>query len=196
MPLLRDLPGLARLDDSIVAIAAALALLVIPAGGGEPGRLLDWDDTARAPWDVLWLFGGGLALADAITQSGLGAWLGTQLAVVDAWPLPLVMLAVTLLIVFVTEFASNVAAASSFVPVVAGVVGAMHVDALWLAMPAALAASWGFMMPAGTPPNAIAYATGLVDVPRMVRAGLWIDLLGLAAIPAAVFLGMTLIGAR
>jgi sodium-dependent dicarboxylate transporter 2/3/5 len=105
------------------------------------------------------------------------------------------MLAVTLLIVFVTEFASNVAAASSFVPVVALAVGTMQVDPLWLAMPAALACSWGFMMPAGTPPNAIAYATGHVSVPRMVRAGFWVDLLGLLVIPLAVAAGMALRGA-
>jgi sodium-dependent dicarboxylate transporter 2/3/5 len=195
MPLLRELPGLARLDDSIVAIAAALALFLVPADPRARGGLLDWPDTARVPWDVLFLFGGGLALAEAITRTGLGQWLGMQLGVVQSWPLPLVMLAVTLLIVFVTEFASNVAAASSFVPVVALAVGTMQVDPLWLAMPAALACSWGFMMPAGTPPNAIAYATGQVSVPRMVRAGFWVDLLGLLAIPLAVAAGMALRGA-
>jgi sodium-dependent dicarboxylate transporter 2/3/5 len=102
------------------------------------------------------------------------------------------MLIVTIVIVMVTEFASNVAAAASFVPVVAGLAGTLQLDPLWLVIPAALAATWGFMMPSGTPPNAIAYATGYVRVREMIKAGAWIDLLGLAAIPLATWIALTL----
>ena len=195
MPLLKQWPPLAFLDDAIVAIAAALALFMIPSGAARNApALLDWTDTTRAPWDVLILFGGGLALAEAITKTGLGAWLGGHLAAVGTLPLLAVIVLVTALIVFVTEFASNVAAASSFVPVVAALAGTMQVDPLWLVMPAALACTWGFMMPAGTPPNAIAYATGLVRVPEMVRAGFWVDVLGLLVIPAVVYVGLRVFG--
>jgi sodium-dependent dicarboxylate transporter 2/3/5 len=165
MPLLRSVPALAELDDAIVAVVAALALFVVPAGDGR--TLLEWRDTARAPWDVLLLFGGGLAL-----------------------PAIGVMVAVVLVMVLVTEFASNVAAASSFVPVVAGLASVMSLDPLVLVMPAALAASWGFMMPAGTAPNAIAFATGHLRIRDMLRAGLLVDLLGLIAIPGAVGLAL------
>ncbi len=195
LPALKTLPGLKALDDSIVAIVAALALFVIAAGDGSRSRLLDWSDTARAPWDVMILFGGGLALADAITQTGLGAWIGTQLAALQGWPVWLIVVTITLLVIAVTEFASNVAAAASVMPVIAGIAGTLQIDPLWLVMPAALAASWGFMMPAGTPPNAIAYATGAVRVPQMIRAGFWIDLLGMLAIPAAVLAGVWLMRA-
>jgi len=183
MPLLRSVPGLGALDDAIVAVIAALALFVVPGGDGR--TLLEWRDAVRAPWDVLLLFGGGLALADAITTTGLGNWIGNQMIGLDAWPAIAVMVAVVIVVVLVTEFASNVAAASSFVPVVAGLAGVMSLDPLVLVIPAAIAASWGFMMPAGTPPNAIAFATGHLRIREMVRAGFLIDLLGLVAIPAA-----------
>jgi solute carrier family 13 (sodium-dependent dicarboxylate transporter), member 2/3/5 len=183
MPLLRSLPGLGALDDAIVAVIAALALFVVPAGDGR--TLLEWRDAVRAPWDVLLLFGGGLALADAITTTGLGNWIGNQMIGLDAWHAVAVMVAVVIVVVLVTEFASNVAAASSFVPVVAGLASVMSLDPLVLVIPAAIAASWGFMMPAGTPPNAIAFATGHLRIREMVRAGFLVDLLGLVAIPAA-----------
>jgi sodium-dependent dicarboxylate transporter 2/3/5 len=191
MPLLRRIPGLAAIDDASVAILAALALFVVPAGNGQ--RLLEWRDAERAPWDVLVLFGGGLALAEAITVTGLGTWIGQQMGALEALPALAVVLIVTLVVIFVTEFASNVAAASSFVPVVAGVASASALDPLLLVMPAALAATWGFMMPAGTPPNALAYATGHVRVPQMVRAGFLIDLLGLVAIPACAWFALAIL---
>lgn len=192
LPLLK-IPALSGVEDASIAILAALALFVIPAGRPlAPGTtLLEWRDTARAPWDVLFLFGGGLALADAITRTGLGTWLGDVIGELGTLPLPVFVLLVTLTVIAVTEFASNVAAAASFIPVVAGVTLALGLDPLVLTLPAALAASWGFMMPAGTPPNAIAYATGTVTVAQMIRAGLWFNLLGLVAIPAAVAFGVT-----
>jgi sodium-dependent dicarboxylate transporter 2/3/5 len=190
MPVLKQLPGLGALDDAVIGIVAALALFIVPAERGK--RLLDWKDTQRAPWDVLILFGGGLALAQAITDSGLGKWIGGELGALETLPLMAIMLIVTIVIVMVTEFASNVAAAASFVPVVAGLAGTLQLDPLWLVIPAALAATWGFMMPSGTPPNAIAYATGYVRVREMIKAGAWIDLLGLAAIPLATWIALTL----
>jgi solute carrier family 13 (sodium-dependent dicarboxylate transporter), member 2/3/5 len=191
LPLLKKLPPLAALDDSIIGIIAALALFVVPGKPGE--RLLDWRDTHRAPWDVLILFGGGLALAEAITNTGLGKWIGQEMAAIDALPMIAIMVCVTLVVIIVTEFASNVAAAASFVPVVAGVAATLNTDPLWLVIPAALAATWGFMMPSGTPPNAIAYATGTVRVRQMVTAGILFDLLGLVAIPLATFIALALL---
>jgi sodium-dependent dicarboxylate transporter 2/3/5 len=186
---IKRVPQLAEFDDATVAVVAAMLLFVVPSGRG--GTLLEWRDTQRAPWDVLFLFGGGLALAEAITTTGLGKWIGGELGALGTLPLLAIILILTLIVIAVTEFASNVAAASSFVPVVAGVAGVMQTDPLWLVIPAALASSWGFMMPAGTPPNAIAYGTGYVRVRDMVRGGIWIDLLGLVAIPAATWFALS-----
>jgi len=192
LPLLK-LPLLAGVEDSTIAILAALALFVIPSGGPEEAdTLLNWRDTERAPWDVLFLFGGGLALAETITRTDLGTWLGGWIGGLGTLPLPVFVVLVTLVVIAVTEFASNVAAAASFIPVVAGVTVALGLDPLVLTLPAALAATWGFMMPAGTPPNAIAYATGYVRVAQMIRAGVWIDLLGLLVIPLSVAVGVAL----
>ncbi|MCX7864663.1 MAG: anion permease, partial [Novosphingobium sp.] len=102
-------------------------------------------------------------------------------------PLPVVALALVAMVIVITEFASNVATASGIIPVVASLVVALGADPLLLAMPAAIAASWGFMLPAGTGPNAIAWATGRIHLPRMVGAGLSLDLVGAFMIVALVW---------
>ncbi len=177
LPLLQAPLGLPKIDDGIVAVGAALLLFVVPSAKG--GTLLKWRSHGpRVPWDILLLFGGGLALAGAITDSGLAAWIGVQLQALkglEPWMLALV---VVLVVVFVTEFASNVAAASAFMPVVAAVAMETGTTPLPLVMAAAFAASWGFMMPAGTGPNAIAFATDRVSIRQMVSAGALVDLMG------------------
>ncbi len=184
-PLFRDRLGPFALDDAAIALFGALTLFLIPDGHG--GRLLTWPDARGVPWDIMLMFGGGLALADAITSTGLAGWIGAQLEAAGSWPVWTVALLLTALIVLVTEFASNVAAASGFIPVVAGLALAIGFDPVLLAMPAALAASWGFMMPAGTPPNAIAFATGHVTVRQMVGTGLVINLIGVPLIVGICF---------
>ncbi len=185
LPLIKGRIGLAALDDGMTAIAAALLLFILPGGNGRP--ILEWPDARGVPWDVIMMFGGGLALADAITASGLALWIGGQLSGLGSIPIWALALLLTALVILVTEFASNVATASGFLPVVAGVATVAGLDPLSLAMPAALAASWGFMMPAGTGPNAIAYATGQITVGQMIRAGFLIDLLGIPLIVAVCF---------
>ena len=164
------------LDDGTIAAIAGLALFVLPDGTGR--ALLTWQETDRAPWGVILMFGGGLALAMGMTASGLADWLGLMLLPLKAVPLPLVALVLVGFVVVVTEFASNVAAASGIMPVVGALVVALGADPILLALPAALAASWGFMLPAGTGPNALAWATGHIAMPRVLRAGLLLDLIG------------------
>jgi solute carrier family 13 (sodium-dependent dicarboxylate transporter), member 2/3/5 len=189
--------ALKPVEDGMVAVFAGLLLFVLPSGSGR-ARLLEWGDARGVPWDVLLLFGGGLALADGITGTGLAAWLGLHLQAAGGLPVWLLAALIVALIIVVTEFASNVATASGFVPVIAALVLATGADPQLLAIPAAMAASWGFMMPAGTGPNAIAYATGRVSVAQMVRAGFAIDLLGVPLIVAVCFAVAALlqIGAR
>jgi sodium-dependent dicarboxylate transporter 2/3/5 len=154
-------------SDGTIATIAALALFLLPDGTGR--SLLVWDEAKAAPWSVIFLFGGGLALAGGMQGSGLTAWLGEALLPLAGWPLILVALAVTALVVLVTEFASNVATATGIVPVVAALVVALGADPVLLALPAALAASWGFMLPAGTGPNAIAWGTGRIRIGGNLR---------------------------
>jgi sodium-dependent dicarboxylate transporter 2/3/5 len=183
LPLAGPSLGLPRVEDGAIAMAIAFLLFLVPDGSG--GTLLDRQDLKALPWDILLLFGGGLALADAMTGTGLAAWLGTLVGdVATLHPLLLAAMLVALIII-VTEFASNVATASGFMPVVAALVSAGGAAPLALAMPTALASSWGFMMPAGTPPNAIALGTGKLKVADMARPGL---VLNLAGVPLIVLL--------
>jgi solute carrier family 13 (sodium-dependent dicarboxylate transporter), member 2/3/5 len=173
------------LTDGTIAIAASLALFLLPDGTGRP--LLTWTEADRAPWGVIMMFGGGLALAAGMGASGLAEWLGEELLPLRAAPLIVVALALTALVVLVTEFASNVATASAIMPVVASLAVALGADPLLLAIPAAFAASWGFMLPSGTGPNAIAWATGRIRLAAMVRAGLLLDLFGVLLIVGVVW---------
>ena len=175
-PLLEPLLPENALTDGTIAIAASLALFLLPDGTGR--KLLVWEEADRAPWSVLLMFGGGLAVAAGMSASELDLWLGEALLPLGALPLIVIALAVVALVIVITEFASNVATASGIIPVVASLVLALGADPLLLAMPAAMAASWGFMLPSGTGPNAIAWSTGRVELPRMVKSGIWLDLTG------------------
>jgi sodium-dependent dicarboxylate transporter 2/3/5 len=193
LPLLLPVVGIPPTDDGIVAMAIALLLFLVPSASG--GALLDWQVArARVPWDILLLFGGGLALAGAITESGLAAWLGQEMQALGGLDPMLLALIVVAVVVLVTEFASNVAAASAFMPVVAAIALETGNAPLPLVMAAAFAATWGFMMPSGTPPNAIAYATGKVSIREMVRAGALVNLLGICLIVLVCFGVAALIG--
>ncbi len=190
-PLLEPLLPKGALTDGTIAIAAGLLLFIIPDGTGRP--LLLWKEADKAPWAVILMFGGGLALASGMEASGLADWLGEALLPLRTVPLLVIALALVALVVVVTEFASNVATASGIMPVVASLSVALGADPLLLAMPAAMAASWGFMLPAGTGPNAIAWATGRIRLTRLIRAGLWLDICGIFLIVGVIWSMATLI---
>ena len=184
-PLIAPLLPPGSWTDGTIAVIAALALFLLPDGTGRP--LLVWREAERAPWSVIFMFGGGLALAAGMQASGLATWVGQALLPLANWPLVLVALAVVALVIVVTEFASNVATATGIVPVVAALVVALGADPVLLALPAALAASWGFMLPAGTGPNAIAWATGRIRIGAMVKAGALLDVAGIVLIVSVVW---------
>ena len=184
-PLVAPFLPAGSLTDGTIAVVSALTLFVLPDGTGRP--MLVWREADRAPWGVIMMFGGGLALAGAMTRTGLADWLGEALLPLEGLPLVLVALGLVAMVVLVTEFASNVATASGIVPVVASLATALGGDPMLLAMSAALASSWGFMLPAGTGPNAIAWATGRIVLSRMVRAGLLLDLAGIGLIVGMVW---------
>lgn len=173
-------PNGALVEDSTIAIAATLLLFVLPAGDGE--RILDWDWASRVPWHVLLLFGGGFSLAAGLERTGLSAWVGGQLALLQGAPLPLFVAAVAILLVILTEFASNTASAAMSIPVLAATAVSLGLSPLLLAIPATIAASCAFMLPAATPPNAIVFGTGYLTIPQMVKAGVAVNLIGIALV--------------
>lgn len=185
LPLLEPLFPKDGLTDGTIAAIVGLALFVLPDGTGRP--MLVWKEANRAPWDVVLMFGGGLALAMGMTESGLAAWLGTKMLPLATVPLPIVALVLVGFVIAVTEFASNVAAASGIMPVVAALVAALGADPILLALPAAMAASWGFMLPAGTGPNAIAWGTGHISLARVLKAGFLLDVTGALLIVGVIW---------
>lgn len=180
------------LTDGSIAIIAGIMLFLLPDGTGR--ALLNWKEANRAPWDVIMMFGGGLALASGIIKSGLGDWLGESLQILATVPLWIVAVALVAMVIAITEFASNVATASGIMPVVAGLIAALGVDPVLLAMPVAMAASWGFMLPSGTGPNAICWATGHIALPKMLKAGALFDLTGVILIPATIWMVSIVMG--
>lgn len=173
-------PGL---TDAGIAVAGALMLCVLPAG--EPGTpqaprrmLLDWQDARAAPWYLILLLGGGLALADSVVKSGLSAWMGAALGDVAGLPLLPMLLVVAVMCALVTEAASNIATATIFMPIAIALATSGGHDPVVAAVAAGLAASLGFANPAGTSSNAMVFSTGRVRIVDMFRSGLLFDLIG------------------
>jgi sodium-dependent dicarboxylate transporter 2/3/5 len=176
--LLTQIPALSQITDSSVAILGALLLFVIPADLSKGQFLLDWKTAVRIPWDIIILFGGGFALASGFASSGLTEWLGQQLTLLQGANLVLLVFAVVLLVIFMTEVTSNTATASLLLPVMSGFALAANVAPLALMAGAALSASFAFMLPVATPPNAIVFASRQVTIPQMARVGIWLNLIG------------------
>ena len=184
------LPGWARLfpegftHNGTVAIVGALLLFVTPVDWKRGEFALDWEWARRIPWGTLLLFGGGLAMADGMKRSGLVAWTGESLAFLQGMPLLLILLCITLFCTFLTELTSNVASANILLPILGGSLApVLGVHPLVLMVPATMAVSCAFMLPVATPPNAIVFGSGRITIPRMARAGLLLNLVGVVLIP-------------
>lgn len=175
------------LSEAGIGVACAVVLFVTPLDR-KWTRVIDWQAAEDIPWGVLILFGGGLSLAGAIQDSGLAQWIGDSVGVLRTFPPLLLILLVTTVITFLTEFTSNTATAAAFLPVASSLAIGAGVSPLVLAVPAALAASIGFMLPVGTPPNAIVFASGKLSIPQMARAGFLLDIVFIVLVTAASYL--------
>ncbi len=179
---LAKLPGLGALTDTGVAIAGALLLFFVPSGRSSGEKLIDWKTAERIPWGIAILFGGGLALAAGMEATGLAAWIGAWIGGLDglsAFALVALLVVTTILI---SELASNVATLTSMLPVVAAVATATGTPLQELAFPVALAASFAFMLPVATAPNAIAYSSGLLTLKRMLSVGFGLNIAAIVLI--------------
>ncbi|ARK31820.1 SLC13 family permease [Halalkalibacter krulwichiae] len=183
------IPGL---NDTMIAIMAAVLLFLIPALS-KGGRILDWNVAKDVPWGILLLFGGGLAIAAGFRQSGLADWIGSQLTVLEGIHFVLIIIFTTTLVLFLTEITSNTATATMILPVLAALALAINVHPFALMVPAALAANCAFMLPVGTPPNAIIFATGKIKIIEMVKNGFWINILSIILITLAVYILLPLL---
>ena len=178
-PLLTKLPLLENLEDSMIVVAGVLALFMLPSGNRDDPILLRWQYAERLPWGVLLLFGGGLSLASAVSGTGLAEWIGINLQAIGTLPLILIVGVTATMIIFLTELTSNVATTTTFLPVVGAIAIESGFDPITVTVPVTLAASCAFMLPVATPPNAIVFGSGMLTIPKMMRAGLALNIVGI-----------------
>lgn len=192
--LINSLQNAIKLDDTIIALIGAVALFIFPSGTikqaekrnetdehGSNGSLLEWGDTKKMAWGILLLFGGGLALAGALEREGLIKNLGGWLSQFAGGEFTLLLM-VTIISLFVSEMMSNIAQVIVFSPVVCSLADAIGMNPLILGIAMTLAASCASMMPMGTPPNAIVFASGHIKIKEMMKAGFVINLIAITLI--------------
>lgn len=176
-------PGI---DDTIIAIIAAISLFIIPAS--QHGKaLIEWADAVKLPWGILLLFGGGIALAIGFDQSGLAAWIGQQLSVIQGMSLILVILIVIATVNFLTEITSNIATTAILLPIFAALSVIIKVHPFLLLAAATIAASCAFMLPVATAPNALVFGSGQLQMKDMFRTGLWLNIISIIVLTFMVY---------
>jgi len=185
--LIEHLPGVENVNDAIIAMGGTLLLFAIPVDLKRGVFALDWESAQRLPWGMLLLFGGGLSLAGAVGHSGLTEWIGAWVGGMAGLPLVAIIAAVVLIVILLTEVTSNTATTATFLPILYGVAVGLDVEPIKLLVPAAIAASCAFMLPVATPPNAIVFGSRQVTIGQMVRAGFWLNLIGVLLIMATMY---------
>lgn len=173
------------LDDTIIAMIGGLLMFVVPSGVVENEKatpILEWSDTKKMAWGILLLFGGGIAMAKSLEEAKLIDQLGTYLSGFGGNGIFLTILLVTTLSVFLSEVMSNVAQVIVMAPVVSAMAVSMHLDPLLLGIPMTLGASCASMLPMGTPPNAMVFASGHIRIQDMIKTGFVLNLISIILI--------------
>ncbi|RSL33663.1 DASS family sodium-coupled anion symporter [Salibacterium salarium] len=178
--------NLPEISDGMIAITATLLLFLIPSSHKGETKILEWKDSQEIPWGILLLFGGGLAIASGFESTGLSNWMAEQLTVLEGMNFVLIVTIATALVLFLTEITSNTATGTMILPVVASLAIALNIHPYALMVPCAMAANCAFMLPVGTPPNAIIFGTGKLKIIQMVKNGFWLNILAIIVIVIAV----------
>ena len=165
-----------QLNDTIISMMAAVAMFAIPYNLRKGDFIINWEDTQKLAWGILILFGGGLALAEGMSVSGIVDMVSAAIADSGVGILFTAVLLITLML-FMTELMSNVALTALLIPVVAGIALGLDIPVLYLLIPVTMASSCAFMLPMATPPNAIVFASGHIKVHQMARAGIVLNLI-------------------
>ncbi len=177
--------GFIKLDDNMIAVMGALALFAMPSGTKQDKKMkmiLEWEDTSKMAWGILLLFGGGIALASALEKAGVMELIGNWLAGFSQSGGFILVLLIVFISIFLSEMMSNVAQVIVLAPVMAALADALHLDPLLLGIPMTLAASAASMMPMGTPPNAIVFGSGYIQLKDMMKAGFVINIVSIIVI--------------
>ncbi len=177
-------PGI---NDTLIAIAGAISLFILPSGEKRKIGIINWQTAETIPWGILLLFGGGLALAEGFKVSGLAQWIGSQLTLFKVLPAILLILAIIAVVNFLTEITSNVATAAMLMPVLAALALSIDVHPYFLMIAATIAASCAFMLPVATPPNAVVFGSGLLTIPKMMKAGFWMNIISILVATVLIY---------
>ncbi|MFN3781900.1 MAG: SLC13 family permease, partial [Candidatus Kapaibacteriota bacterium] len=179
-----DSLGLSNLiDDSTISIFSAVLLYILPSNFKDlKKRILTINDLKKIPWDIILLFGGGFALADGFATTGLSDYFAQSLVGLTHMPQIALIIVVCILIVAVTEFSSNTAVASTFLPLIASLSKTLGISPIKLMLPATISASLAFMLPISTPPNAIVFSTGKIKIQEMAIVGISLNLIGIVVV--------------
>jgi sodium-dependent dicarboxylate transporter 2/3/5 len=187
-PVLTKFLPIEGLSDPGIVMAAAFLMFLVPSGGRNTLRLLNWQQTKELPWEILILFGGGLSLAAAVSETGLAHWLGSSLVPLGTFGTAALVVGAVVLVIFLTELTSNLATTATLLPVLAALALELGVSPITLTVPVALAASCAFMLPVATPPNAIVFGSGMITIPQMAKAGLVMNILGIVLLSLVALL--------
>ncbi len=175
---LNILLGKEMLNDTNIAVMGGSLMFIVPSSLKEFKFLLHWRDTEKLSWGILILFGGGLCLAQGLSNAGIiqavGAVIAEQGSAVN-W----LLFGLITASVFITELMSNVALVQIFIPVVFGIATNLGLNPILLGMPVAIGASMAFMFPVATPPNAIVFSSGHMKVRDMMKAGFVLNIVSI-----------------
>jgi len=194
-----NIPGWSQLfahpkwiTDGNIAIFIGLLLFLIPAKNqSQSSFIMDWKTAERIPWGIILLFGGGFALASGFKESGLSEFIGQQLTGLQNIHPVLILLLIVITITFLTELTSNTATVETFLPILAAMAVAVKINPLFLMIPATIAASFAFMLPVATPPNAIVFGSKKLKISDMVKTGFWLNITGIIILTLVAYFYMT-----
>ncbi|MEM6805789.1 MAG: SLC13 family permease, partial [Bacteroidota bacterium] len=186
VPIFNEGLGIKALDDTIIAMASAVLIFLLPSSK-QGQKILNWEEAVRIPWGIILLFGGGLALAEGFKSSGLAVWIGSQMSLLEGLSLIFLVLILVTAVNFLTEITSNLATTSMLLPILAPMALSIDVHPFLLMVGATVAASCAFMLPVATPPNAVVFGSGYLRIPDMVRTGVWMNILSILLITTFVY---------
>ena len=181
------IPELKMVHDATIGIAGALILFALPTDFKKGTFLLDWKTAVKIPWDVILLFGGGLAIANGFTSTGLAGWIAGNLSSLQSLPPVVFVMLVVTITMAMTELTSNTATATLLIPIMGSAAVALGINPYATIIGACVASSFAFMLPVSTPPNAVVFGSGCITIPQMAKSGVLLNLFGVFAITLLTF---------
>lgn len=185
-------PLLPAIDDTIIAMCAGILLFTIQ-GSDKEESLITWDDAVKLPWGIILLFGGGMALASGFETTGLAAWLGSQMNLLQGLALIVLVVVIITSVNFITEVTSNLATTAMLLPILAPIAVGLNINPYILMVATTVAASCAFMLPVATPPNAVVFGSGYLKISDMAKSGIWMNIFSIVFLTLMVYYMLPLI---